>query len=393
VADTAAGLEALTGGSYVSGLTTGALSGKRVAISSTAAPSAAVLTALTAVGATTVTKTVGTPSPNTASIVTRSFEKDLNAYLAGTSGGAGSLQGIVNYNTANPVEGLKYQQGQLLSALSPDLSALAADTAAGKASNAAVIDALFTDTDVVVVPSGNGLVNIADRAGYPVLTVPAGYGTGSAGRNPIGVTFVGKPNSEAALLAAGYAFEQATNVRLAPSFTNPSMFRCVPGSTFFSPHHCHPGDLQSAYASGPTETPVAGDVGGTVPATLSLTLGTPATFGAFTPGSTKSYAASTTATVISTAGDATLSVADPSTTAPGRLVNGTFALPTALKAKAGNGPFATVGSAAAALLTYSGPISNDVVTLTFQQDIASTDALRTGAYSKILTYTLSTTTP
>ena len=55
----------------------------------------------------------------------------------GTSGGAGSLQGIVNYNTANPVEGLKYQQGQLAGALSPDLSALAADTAAGKAANAA----------------------------------------------------------------------------------------------------------------------------------------------------------------------------------------------------------------------------------------------------------------
>ena len=81
-----------------------------------------------------------------------------------------------------------------------------------------------------MVPSGNALVGIADRAGYPVLTVPAGYGTGGAGRNPIGVTFVGARRSrEAKLLAAGYAFEQATNVRQAPSFTNPSMFRCVAG--------------------------------------------------------------------------------------------------------------------------------------------------------------------
>ena len=32
------------------------------------------------------------------------------------------------------------------------------------------------------------------------------------------------------------------------------------------------------------ETSTGGSVGGTVPATLSLTLGTPATFGAFTPG-------------------------------------------------------------------------------------------------------------
>ena len=72
-----------------------------------------------------------------------------------------------------------------------------------------------------------------------------------------------------------------------------------------------------------------GGVGGTVPATLSLTLGTPAAFGAFTPGVAKDYLASTTANVISTAGDATLSVADPSSSNTGHLVNGTFALPQA----------------------------------------------------------------
>jgi len=58
----------------------------------------------------------------------------------------------------------------------------------------------------------------------------------------LAVTFVGAKDGEAALLAAGHAFEQATKVRLAPSFTNPSMWRCVTGSTFFAPHHCHPGD-------------------------------------------------------------------------------------------------------------------------------------------------------
>ena len=177
-----------------------------------------------------------------------------------------------------------------------------------------------------MVPSGNALVGIADRAGYPVLTVPAGYGTGGAGRNPIGVTFVAKAGDEAGLLNAGYAFEQATNVRLAPSFTNPSMFRCVEGSTFFSPHHCHPGDVLSPTADGPTETPVAGDVGGTVPATLSLTLGANASFGAFTPGIARTYTASTTANVISTAGDAALTVSEP-----GRLMNGTFTLTSPLR--------------------------------------------------------------
>ena len=59
------------------------------------------------------------------------------------------------------------------------------------------------------------------------------------------MTFVGSL-SEAKLLADGYALEQATNVRLAPSFTNPSMWRCVPGSTFFTAELCHPGDPQLA---------------------------------------------------------------------------------------------------------------------------------------------------
>ena len=74
-----------------------------------------------------------------------------------------------------------------------------------------------------------------------------------------------------------------------------------------------------------------------MPATLALTLGAPATFGAFTPGVAKDYTATTTATVISTAGDATLSVADPSTTNTGKLVNGTFSLPQTLQASGGGG--------------------------------------------------------
>ena len=70
-----------------------------------------------------------------------------------------------------------------------------------------------------------------------------------------------------------------------------------------------------------------------MPATLALTLGRPATFGAFTPGVARDYTASTTANVVSTAGDATLSVADPSSNATGHLVNGAFSLPQALQAR------------------------------------------------------------
>jgi hypothetical protein len=134
-------------------------------------------------------------------------------------------------------------------------------------------------------------------------------------------------------------------------------------------------------------------VGGTVPATLSLSLGGPATFGAFTPGLDHDYSATTTANVISTAGDATLSVSDPDTAHPGHLVNGAFFLPQAVQASAKGGAFAPVSATPTALLTYNAPVSNDAVRIDFKQSIARTDALRTGTYGKTLTFTLSTTNP
>ena len=112
-----------------------------------------------------------------------------------------------------------------------------------------------------------------------------------------------------------------------------------------------------------------------MPATLSLTLGAAASFGAFTPGVANDYTASTTANVISTAGDAALTVSDP-----GHLTNGTFTLPQ---------PLVVEFSKSA----WTAPVSNDLVTVTFKQHIDATDALRTGAYSRTLTFTLSTTTP
>jgi hypothetical protein len=142
-------------------------------------------------------------------------------------------------------------------------------------------------------------------------------------------------------------------------------------------------------------------VGGSVTSTLALTTGTAPPFAPFKPGVAGDYQSSTTANVISTAGDAMLSVADPAPTNTGHLVNGAFALPSTLQAKAtsaagtGGASLADVGGSAGPtpLLTYSGPTSNDIVTLAFQQHIGAGDALRTGAYSKTLTFTLSTTTP
>ena len=137
------------------------------------------------------------------------------------------------------------------------------------------------------------------------------------------------------------------------------------------------GSATTTYTIGliPTSTSVHGGVGGTVPATLALTLGAPASFGAFTPGLDHTYTAGTTANVISTAGDATLSVSDP-----GHLTNGAFSLPDPLQV--------TIAPS-----TWTAPVSNAAVAIGFSQHIGANDALRTGNYSKTLTFTLSTTTP
>ncbi len=79
--------------------------------------------------------------------------------------------------------------------------------------------------------------------------------------------------------------------------------------------------------------------------------------------------------MISTAGDAALTVSDP-----GHLTNGTFTLPEPLEVSLSKA-------------SWTAPVANDPVTIAFKQHIGATDALRTGTYAKTLTFTLSTTTP
>ncbi|HET9578334.1 MAG TPA: amidase [Usitatibacter sp.] len=59
-----------------------------------------------------------------------------------------------------------------------------------------------------------GCTSLPAVAGYPHLTVPAGF----AGRLPVGISFFGPAFSDARLLAIGHAFEQATAHRRAPGF-------------------------------------------------------------------------------------------------------------------------------------------------------------------------------
>ncbi len=153
-------------------------------------------------------------------------------------------------------------------------------------------------------------------------------------------------------------------------------------------------------------------VGGNVPSTLAVSIpagSTAPSFGTFTPGVAQTYSQTVAANITSTAQSAVLTAADtctPTATCfPGHLINTTIGGPYELAQGlqvAASDPAATSGSGVftdlsvtnpATLLNYSSPVSNDPVTITLQQPIAATDPLRTGTYSKTITFTLSTNSP
>jgi amidase len=263
---------------YLAGLSASALNGKKIAVieKATTAPYPEAVAKLTALGAT--TNEVATPAAvATPSVVPYEFHRDLNTFLSASkapgSEGAKSLQEIIEYNGANSVEALKYGQAGLVAAQAVETTnptskaTYEENLAKGKKEAQEDIDNLLKagGDSAIMVPSGSALVGIADRAGYPVLSVPAGFGAenSSTGGDPIGVDFIGTSFSEAGLLDDGYAFEQGMKARQsgpaymvseanpnpglsgAPSETNQSMFRCVPGSSFFKAYDCNPGELEN----------------------------------------------------------------------------------------------------------------------------------------------------
>ena len=67
-----------------------------------------------------------------------------------------------------------------------------------------------------VWPSWAGAGGLAAKAGYPHLTVPMG----TVKSIPIGLSFIGGKDQDAAVLSYGFAYEQATKLRAEPAYLN-----------------------------------------------------------------------------------------------------------------------------------------------------------------------------
>lgn len=164
------------------------------------------------------------------------FKHDLDAYLAGREGViVKSLADLIAFNQAHPADELVHF-GQELFEMAAGKGPLTtpeyvdALATCRRLSQAEGIDAAMDQhqLDAIVAPTngpawqtdlvcgnhyGGGSSSLPAVAGYPNVTVPAGFVRGL----PIGASFYGRAWSEPRLLAIAYAFEQLTAARKPPA--------------------------------------------------------------------------------------------------------------------------------------------------------------------------------
>jgi amidase len=137
-----------------------------------------------------------------------------------------TLAEVTRYNEAHAGEALKFGQTRLLASRDMDRDRPRYEAARAKdlAESRERIDALLAEhgLDALVSP-GVESYDTGARAGYPSVTVPAGYRPD--GRRPFGVQLLGPAWSEARLLDLAYSYESATRLRRPPSVINPTVMR------------------------------------------------------------------------------------------------------------------------------------------------------------------------
>ena len=166
------------------------------------------------------------------------FKADLNAYLAGLSSKVRvrSLADLIAFNREHRDREMPYFEQELFEkaqAKGPlteqaylDARARCVTRSRGQGIDALVaqhkLDAIVAPTTVpppfndLVLGDGNwpACTTPAAVAGYPHITVPAGYVRGL----PVGISFFGPAWSEPVLIKLAYAFEQASKARKRPRF-------------------------------------------------------------------------------------------------------------------------------------------------------------------------------
>jgi amidase len=165
------------------------------------------------------------------------FKTDLNKYLATATTKYKTLAQLIEFNEQNrekemPFFGQEiFLQAQKKGGLEERAYRLALQKSKTM-SQTQGIDAIVTANklDAVVAPSGGvawmtdlvngdcgvfeGPTSLAAVAGYPNITVPAGYIDGL----PVGASFFGRAYTEPALIKIAFAYEQATKFRKPPQF-------------------------------------------------------------------------------------------------------------------------------------------------------------------------------
>ncbi len=164
------------------------------------------------------------------------FKADLNTYLANRGASVKSLADCIAFNQANRSTEMPYfaqelmEQAQAKGPLTDKayLDALANNL---KLTRTEGIDAILAkdNLDAIIAPTAgpawltdwvdgdhadSGCSSPPAVAGYPHITVPAGFQFGL----PIGISFFGAPWTEPKLIKIAYAFEHASKARRKPEF-------------------------------------------------------------------------------------------------------------------------------------------------------------------------------
>ncbi|HUI08735.1 MAG TPA: amidase [Bacteroidota bacterium] len=183
-------------------------------------------------------ETIGKYDETEGTVLQYELKADLNAYLArlGPNAPVHTLKEIIEFNEKNRSREMPYfgqetflkaeERGPLTT--KEYLDALEADIRLSRKEGIdAVMDKFSLDALVAPTDSPAWLTDLVDGdhflggsstgaavAGYPSVTVPAGFVFGL----PVGISFFGRAWSEATLIRLAYAFEQATRHRRPPKY-------------------------------------------------------------------------------------------------------------------------------------------------------------------------------